>query len=112
MGACARLTQRPGGVAICEELRWRTSAAGQTVKGGIVRVAAAVLLRADGTVLLAQRPAGKPYAGYWEFPGGKFEPGETPLDALTRELREELGIVVRRAAPWFIQEFVYPHAHV
>jgi 8-oxo-dGTP diphosphatase len=82
------------------------------LKGGIVRVAAAVLLRADGAVLLAQRPAGKAYEGYWEFPGGKFEPGETPRAALDHELREELGIVVRRASPWFIQEFVYPHAHV
>ena len=63
-------------------------------------------------MLLAQRPSGKPYAGYWEFPGGKLEPGETPRDALTRELREELGITVRRASPWFIQQFVYPHAHV
>ena len=78
----------------------------------IVRVAAAVLLRADGAVLLAQRPSGKPYAGYWEFPGGKLESGETPREALTRELREELGITVRRASPWFIQQFVYPHAHV
>jgi 8-oxo-dGTP diphosphatase len=82
------------------------------LNGGVVRVAAAVLLRADGAVLLAQRPAGKAYAGYWEFPGGKFEPGETPRQALDRELREELGIVVRRASPWFVQEFVYPHAHV
>jgi len=82
------------------------------LKGGVVRVAAAVLLRADGAVLLAQRPAGKAYEGYWEFPGGKFEPGETPRAALDRELREELGIIVRRASPWFIQEFVYPHAHV
>ena len=82
------------------------------MKGGVVRVAAAVLLRADGAVLLAQRPAGKAYEGYWEFPGGKIEPGETPRDALDRELREELGVVVRRASPWFIQEFIYPHAHV
>jgi len=82
------------------------------LKGDLVRVAAAVLLRADGAVLLAQRPAGKPYAGYWEFPGGKLEPGETPAEALTRELREELGISVRRTSPWFIQQFVYPHAHV
>jgi 8-oxo-dGTP diphosphatase len=79
---------------------------------GVVRVAAAVLLRADGAVLLAQRPAGKAYEGYWEFPGGKLETGETPRAALDRELREELGIVVRRASPWLIQEFVYPHAHV
>ena len=82
------------------------------MKGGVVRVAAAVLLRADGAVLLAQRPAGKAYEGYWEFPGGKLEPGETPAAALTRELREELGVSVRRASPWFIQEFIYPHAHV
>ncbi len=79
---------------------------------GIVKVAAAVLLRDGGEVLLAQRPAGKPYAGYWEFPGGKFEPGEEPRAALVRELREELGIEVTDAAPWFLQEFVYPHAHV
>jgi len=78
----------------------------------IVRVAAAVLLRPDGQVLLAQRPPGKPYAGYWEFPGGKLEAGETPRAALARELKEELGIDVRRASPWLVQEFVYPHAHV
>ena len=78
----------------------------------IVRVSAAVLLRPDGRVLLAQRPEGKPYAGYWEFPGGKLEPGETPRHALDRELVEELGIEVRRASPWLVQEFVYPHAHV
>lgn len=78
----------------------------------LVRVAAAVVLRPDGRVLLAQRPPGKPYEGYWEFPGGKLEPGETPAHALARELHEELGIDVRRAAPWLVQEFVYPHAHV
>jgi 8-oxo-dGTP diphosphatase len=78
----------------------------------IVRVAAAVIERGDGSVLLAQRPPGKPYAGYWEFPGGKLEPGETPAHALVRELHEELGLVVRAASPWLVQEFVYPHAHV
>ena len=78
----------------------------------IVRVAAAVIERGDGHVLLAQRPPGKVYAGYWEFPGGKLEAGETPEQALVRELREELGIVVRHASPWLVQEFVYPHAHV
>jgi len=78
----------------------------------IVRVAAAVIVRADGQVLLAQRPPGKAYAGYWEFPGGKFEPGESPRAALDRELHEELGLVVRYAAPWLVQRFVYPHAHV
>jgi 8-oxo-dGTP diphosphatase len=79
---------------------------------GVVRVAAAVILRRDGSVLLAQRPEGKPYAGYWEFPGGKLEPGESPAHALARELDEELGISVREASPWIVQEFVYPHAHV
>ena len=79
---------------------------------GVTRVAAAVVVRPDGHVLLAQRPPGKAYQGYWEFPGGKLEPGETPAHALARELREELGLVVRRAAPWFVQEYVYPHAHV
>ena len=78
----------------------------------LVRVAAAVIVRPDGQVLLAQRPEGKPYAGYWEFPGGKLEPGEAPRDALVRELHEELGIGVVRAAPWLVQTFVYPHAHV
>jgi len=82
------------------------------VNGNAVHVAAAVLLRPDGQVLLAQRPTGKPYAGYWEFPGGKLEAGESPRAALTRELREELGIEVRRASPWLVQEFAYPHAHV
>jgi 8-oxo-dGTP diphosphatase len=82
------------------------------VSGPIVRVAAAVILRGDGQVLLAQRPPGKAYAGYWEFPGGKLEPGESPRHALDRELREELGLSVRRAAPWLVQRYVYPHAHV
>jgi len=80
--------------------------------GEVVRVAAAVILRADGAVLLAQRPAGKACAGYWEFPGGKLEPGESPAHALARELREELGIRVTNASPWLVQQFVYPHAHV
>jgi 8-oxo-dGTP diphosphatase len=111
MGARPRLAQRPRRLAIREELRRRTRAAGKALND-VVRVAAAVLLRGDGAVLLAQRPPGKAYAGYWEFPGGKLEPSETPRAALIRELREELGIEVRNASPWFIQEFVYPHAHV
>lgn len=77
----------------------------------LVRVAAAVILR-DGKVLLAQRPPGKVYAGYWEFPGGKLEAGETPRHALDRELLEELGIVVRRATPWLVRRYEYEHAHV
>jgi 8-oxo-dGTP diphosphatase len=77
-----------------------------------VEVAAAVILRPEGEFLLAQRPAGKPYAGYWEFPGGKVEAGEPAREALTRELREELGIEVTRACPWIMREYAYPHAHV
>lgn len=78
----------------------------------LLRVAAAVLVRDDGKVLLAQRLAGTPYPGYWEFPGGKLEAGETARDALVRELDEELGIAVTRAVPWLVQRYVYPHAHV
>ena len=77
-----------------------------------VDVAAGVLIRRDGHVLLAQRPLKKVYAGYWEFPGGKVEPGETPRMALDRELNEELGIRVTCAYPWLTQVFTYPHALV
>ena len=69
--------------------------------------------RAAGRIfLLAQRPAGKVYAGYWEFPGGKVEPGEPLAAALARELHEELGIDVERAYPWIVRTYVYPHAAV
>lgn len=78
----------------------------------IVEAAAAVILRPDGSFLLGRRPEGKPYAGYWEFPGGKIEPGETAAQALVRELHEELGIEADRYTPWITREFVYPHAHV
>jgi 8-oxo-dGTP diphosphatase len=77
-----------------------------------VEVVAAVIVRPDGQFLLAQRPAGKSYAGYWEFPGGKVEGAESSRAALTRELREELGIEVTYACPWITREHVYPHAHV
>ncbi len=78
----------------------------------IVEVAAAVLQKPDGTFLLAQRPKDKIWAGYWEFPGGKVEAGETARDALVRELREELGIEVETAYPWITRVFTYPHATV
>ena len=84
----------------------------QTENTKIVEVAAAVLQREDNSFLLAQRPPDKIWAGYWEFPGGKIEPGETPYHALVRELREELGIAVTTAYPWLTRVFAYPHATV
>lgn len=84
----------------------------QTENTKIIEVSAAVLQRLDGSFLLAQRPPDKIWAGYWEFPGGKIEPGETPYYALVRELREELGIEVETAYPWITRVFTYPHATV
>jgi 8-oxo-dGTP diphosphatase len=78
----------------------------------IVEVAAAVIERADGSFLLAQRPAGKVYAGWWEFPGGKVEAGEPAEHALARELHEELGIDVLTAYPWICRVHIYEHATV
>ena len=66
---------------------------------GVIHVLAGVLCDLHGHVLLAQRPPGKHLAGLWEFPGGKSEPGETPLATLTRELQEEIGILVQEATP-------------
>ena len=77
-----------------------------------VEVVAAVITRPDGSYLLAQRPSGKAYAGYWEFPGGKIEPGESALAALIREIREELGIEVLEAHPWLMRKHDYEHAAV
>ena len=71
----------------------------------VVEVVAAVILRPDGQFLLTQRPDGKIYSGYWEFPGGKVEPNESLLHALERELWEELGIHVRQAHPWITRVF-------
>lgn len=77
-----------------------------------IDVAAAVIYGPAGQVLLAQRPTGKPYAGYWEFPGGKIEAGETPLAALRRELHEELGVGVEAASPWLTRLYAYPEKAV
>ncbi|HYG43984.1 MAG TPA: Nudix family hydrolase, partial [Bordetella sp.] len=78
----------------------------------IIDVAAGLILRADGQLLLGQRPEGKPWAGWWELPGGKLEPGETVLQALARELREEIGIEVTQAVPWVTYVHAYPHTTV
>ncbi len=78
----------------------------------MTEVVAAVLTQPDGRVLLAQRPPGKVYAGYWEFPGGKVEAGETLEAALARELQEELGIVITHPCRWITRVFEYPHATV
>ena len=78
----------------------------------IVDVAVGVLIREDGRVLLASRPAGKPYAGYWEFPGGKVEPGETPKQALVREIMEELDTEIKVGELIDTIEFDYPTFHL
>lgn len=89
---------------------------GQRREGGgdraMVEVAVGVLLRPNGDFLLTSRPNGKVYAGYWEFPGGKVEAGESVEQALRRELIEELGIEVASAVRWREQLVDYPHALV
>ena len=77
-----------------------------------VDVAVGVLIDADGRFLLTSRPAGKVYAGYWEFPGGKLEAGETVEAALARELHEELGITIGTAHAWQVELIDYEHARV
>jgi 8-oxo-dGTP diphosphatase len=78
----------------------------------VTEVAAAVIERLDGTFLLAQRPEGKPYPDFWEFPGGKIEAGEDAATALARELKEELDIVVTESSPWITRVYAYTHATV
>ena len=82
------------------------------VERSVVDVAVGVLIRPDGRFLLTSRPEGKPYAGYWEFPGGKLEVGETVAQALARELHEELGIRIGAVEPWKVELVDYPHALV
>jgi len=88
------------------------AAPGTVADPSALQVVAGILERGDGRVLITQRPPGKVYAGYWEFPGGKVEAGETALQAIVRELREELAIEVELAHPWLRRRFVYPHATV
>ena len=80
----------------------------------LVLVAACALVDADGRVLLAQRPEGKTLAGLWEFPGGKIETGERPEQALIRELKEELDIVVKQdcLAPLTFASHAYANFHL
>jgi 8-oxo-dGTP diphosphatase len=78
----------------------------------LVQVAVGVLLRSDGSFLLTSRPEGKAYAGYWEFPGGKLEAGETVAQALARELHEEIGITIQDSTLWKTERIDYPHAWV
>lgn len=77
-----------------------------------VEVAAGVIFDKDGRFLLGQRAPDTFYPGFWEFPGGKVEAGESAADALVRELDEELGIRVRHLRPWITREHLYEHAHV
>lgn len=78
----------------------------------IIEVVAGALMRPDGSFMLGSRPEGKPYAGYWEFPGGKVEPGESGEQALARELYEEMGIEMEAATPWLTKVHHYEHASV
>jgi 8-oxo-dGTP diphosphatase len=116
MGAAAWFAQRSGGAAVRARLGrspfQRLGRGTREEKAVIVEVAAAVIERGDGAFLLAQRPQGKVYAGWWEFPGGKIERGESPEAALARELHEELGIDVRVAFPWITRVYSYEHATV
>ncbi len=82
------------------------------VERAVVEVAVGVLIRGDDAFLLTSRPTGKPYAGYWEFPGGKLEIGESVEQALRRELQEELGIDIGEVQPWKNEMVDYPHALV
>lgn len=78
----------------------------------VVDVAVGVLIQPDGRFLLTSRPPGKVYEGYWEFPGGKLEQGETVEEALRRELIEEIGVTIGAVHPWKVEMVDYPHALV
>ncbi|MBB3931913.1 8-oxo-dGTP diphosphatase [Kaistia hirudinis] len=80
----------------------------------LLLVVACALVDPDNRILIAQRPEGKALAGLWEFPGGKVDPGESPEDALIRELREELGVETKTAclAPLTFASHAYPDFHL
>jgi 8-oxo-dGTP diphosphatase len=78
----------------------------------VTEVAVGILIRSNGDFLMTTRPAGKAYAGYWEFPGGKLEANETVVEALRRELIEEIGVVIEDVGIWRSSVVDYPHALV
>lgn len=82
-----------------------------SARSELVCVAVGILKRED-KILIAKRPSDKPYSGYWEFPGGKIENDESAGEALARELKEELGVVVINAKPWFSYTHSYPDKSV
>jgi 8-oxo-dGTP diphosphatase len=84
----------------------------RSVDRTLVQVAVGVLVRADGAFLMTSRPEGKAYAGFWEFPGGKLESGETVEQALRRELQEEIGLTIHDCTLWKTERIDYPHALV
>ena len=103
---------RPGPLAAPRARADEPADAAATAERDAVDVAVGVLIDGAGRFLLTSRPEGKVYAGYWEFPGGKLEPGETVEQALQRELHEELGITIGHAEPWQVEVVDYPHARV
>ena len=92
----------------CDSLLDRTALLSQP----LVQVAVALLIQPSGSFLMTSRPPGKVYAGYWEFPGGKFEGAENLGQALGREIQEELGVEVLAFEPWCVECVLYPHALV
>jgi 8-oxo-dGTP diphosphatase len=100
------------GLLVADGERVREDVAAGQIERAVVDVAVGVLMKTDGQFLLTSRPEGKVYAGYWEFPGGKLEAGESVEQALRRELHEELGITIGEAQAWKTQMVDYPHALV
>ncbi len=100
------------GLLVADGERAREDLSPGHAERAVVEVAVGVLLQVDGQFLLTSRPEGKVYAGYWEFPGGKLEAGESVEQALRRELQEELGITIGTAQAWKTQMVDYPHALV
>jgi 8-oxo-dGTP diphosphatase len=100
------------GLLVADGERERQDLMAGQAERAVVDVAVGVLMQADGHFLLTSRPEGKVYEGYWEFPGGKLEAGESVEQALRRELQEELGITIGPAQVWKTQMVDYPHALV